>query len=57
MGGWGSRVLNFLVKIQRYVYMAYLTILSISFLSDPGKPVVRALGRDVTNKLQDVVQT
>ena len=29
VGGWGSRVLNFLVKIQCHVYVAYLTILSI----------------------------
>ena len=28
MGGWGSKVLNFLVKIHMDVYMAYLTILS-----------------------------
>ena len=31
VGGWGSKVLNFLVKNQCHVYMAYLTILSIFF--------------------------
>ena len=29
--GWGSRVLNFSVKIIWYVYLVYLTILSILF--------------------------
>ena len=30
---------------------------SIIFLSDPGKPGVRSLGPDVTNKLRHLVQT
>ena len=38
MGGWGSRVLNFLVKkTVMFIYNAYLTILSILFVQDFGQ--------------------
>ena len=47
MDGWGSRVLNFLVKIKCHVYVAYLTILSILFFHQNLE--IRSIFRKVVN--------